>query len=38
VSYEGKGATFQRGGVTALEAVNHVLGLAAAARSGGGKT
>jgi uncharacterized protein YbjT (DUF2867 family) len=36
VAYEGKGATFQRGSVTAREAVNRMLGLSAAARPGGG--
>jgi len=37
VAYEGKGATLQRGNVTALEAVNQLLGLSTATRSGGGK-
>lgn len=36
VAYEGKGATFQRGNVTALEAVKEMLGITAASRSGGG--
>lgn len=37
VTYEGKGATLQRGNVTALEAVNQMLGLSAATHSGGGQ-
>ena len=37
VAYEGKGATFRRGKVTALETVNQLLGLSTANRSGGGK-
>jgi uncharacterized protein YbjT (DUF2867 family) len=37
VAYAGKGTTFQRGNVTALEAVNQMLGLSAATRSGGGQ-
>ena len=36
VAYEGKGATFQRGDVTAVEAVNQIVGLSAATGSGGG--
>jgi uncharacterized protein YbjT (DUF2867 family) len=36
VAYEGKSATFQRGDVTALEAISQMLGLSAATRSGGG--
>jgi len=37
VAYEGKGATFQRGDVTASEAVNQLLGLSTATGSGGGQ-
>jgi uncharacterized protein YbjT (DUF2867 family) len=37
VAYEGKGATFQRGNVTASEAVNQLLGLSTATRPGGGQ-
>jgi hypothetical protein len=37
VTYEGKGAEFQRGNVTALEAVKQMVGLSAATRSGGGQ-
>ena len=37
VAYEGKGATFERGTVTAQEAINQILGLSAATRSGGGQ-
>ena len=36
VAYEGHGARFQRGRVTAAEAINRMLGLSAAARPGGG--
>jgi len=36
VTYEGKGATFQRGHVTAQEAINQMVGLSAATGSGGG--
>ena len=35
VAYEGKGATFKRGNVTAPETINELLGLSAATRSGG---
>ncbi len=34
VTYEGGGATFQRGSVTALETVKQLLGIAAGSRSG----
>jgi uncharacterized protein YbjT (DUF2867 family) len=37
VAYEEKGATFQRGDITALEALTQMLGLPAATRSGGGQ-
>ncbi len=37
VAYEGKGATFKRGSVTAPETINQMLGLSAATRSGGGQ-
>jgi len=37
VAYEGKDAKFQRGKVTASEAINQMLGLSAATRSGGGQ-
>ena len=37
VAYEGKDATFQRGTVTALDAINQMLGLSAATRSGSGR-
>ena len=36
VAYEGKGARFQRGSVTAREAISHMLGLSSATRTGGG--
>lgn len=37
VTYEGKGATFQRGSVTALETVKQLLGISAGSRSGGSR-
>ena len=37
VAYEGKGATFRRGNVTAPETINELLALSAATRSGGGQ-
>jgi hypothetical protein len=36
VAYAGKGATFQRGDVTAVEALSQIVGLSAATGSGGG--
>lgn len=37
VAYEGRGATLQRGEVTALEAITQMLGRSAATLSGGGR-